>query len=67
MLIYNSLNCNEHNMSYIKMIEIQKKSQKGEITKDVYINEMYNYHRILFNYSEFIRDTDIKKLKYYFK
>lgn len=49
------------------MIEIQKKYQKGEITKDVYINEMYNYHRILFNYSEFIRDTDIKKLKYYFK
>ena len=45
------------------MIEIQKKYQKGEITKDVYINEMYNYHRILFNYSEFICNNDIKKIE----
>jgi len=36
---------------------------EGKITKSEYINQMYNHHKKLFEYSEFIKNTDIGKIE----
>ncbi|WP_321422005.1 FkbM family methyltransferase [uncultured Methanobacterium sp.] len=35
----------------------------GEITKEKYIQDMYQIHKTLFEYSKFLKDTDIKKIE----
>ena len=42
---------------------IKQKFKDGKIDRMEYINTMYNYHKMLFEYSEFIKDTDIKKIE----
>lgn len=42
---------------------LKQKFKEGKIEKQDYRNRMYNFHKILFDYSEFLRDTDIKKIE----
>ena len=42
---------------------IKQKYKQGKIRITDYRNSIYNFHKILFNYSEFITDTDIKKIE----
>jgi len=42
---------------------LKKKFQEGKIEKMDYRYRMYNYHKILFDYSEFLKDTDINKIE----
>lgn len=42
---------------------LKQRYKKGFISKPNYINKMYNVHKILFDYSEFIKETDISKIE----
>ena len=42
---------------------LKAKFKKGDISKMDYRDCMYDFHKILFDYSEFIKDTDIKKIE----
>jgi len=42
---------------------LKHKFKEGKIEKQAYRNSMYNYHKILFDYSELLKDTDIKKIE----
>jgi FkbM family methyltransferase len=42
---------------------LKQKFREGKIERIKYINSMYNYHKILFDYSEFLNGTDIKKIE----
>jgi len=42
---------------------LKQEFKEGKIERMDYINRMYNYHKILFAYSEFLKDTDIKKIE----
>lgn len=42
---------------------LKQEFKEGKIERMEYINKMYNYHKILFDYSEFLKDTDIKKIE----
>lgn len=46
-----------------QLYSIKQKFKKGKIKRMDYRNSIYNYHEILFDYSEFITDTDIKKIE----
>lgn len=48
-------------MDDLKSLNIRHK--KGHISKPEYINKMYNIHKVLFDYSEFIENTDISKIE----
>ena len=47
----------------MKLDEIQKKFNDGTIDKPNYIKEMYGVHNELFNYSEWIKRTDVTKIE----
>lgn len=48
----------------MKLLEIKKKYYKKQITKSVFIKKIYNkYHHSLFEYSDLIRKTDVKKIE----
>lgn len=42
---------------------LKQEFKEGKILKQDYRNRMYNYHKILFDYSEFLKYTDIKKIE----
>jgi FkbM family methyltransferase len=42
---------------------LKAKFKKGKIEKMDYRDSMYDFHKILFDYSEFIKTTDIKKIE----
>lgn len=46
-----------------KIIELKKRFKKGKVNKNDYIDKMFEVHSILFQYSEFIKDTDIKNVE----
>jgi len=43
--------------------ELKNKFENGLIQKPEYIKKIYDFHRILFDYAEFIKNTDIKKIE----
>ena len=45
------------------MKKIKKNFVEGKITKQEYIHQMYSQHKKLFEYSEFMKNTDIKKIE----
>src|SRR5437016_2249883 len=47
----------------MSLSEIKKRFAAGEITKADYIDRMHKVHRTLFEYSQFIRTTDIAKIE----
>ena len=44
-------------------LKIKEEFLQGKITKPEYIHKMYSQHKKLFEYSEFIKNTDIKKIE----
>ena len=46
-----------------KLILLKKNFLTEKISKQEFIKEMYKFHKILFEYSEFISNTDIKKIE----
>jgi FkbM family methyltransferase len=49
--------------SISQLHSIKQKFKQGKIERMDYRNSIYNFHKILFDYSEFITDTDIKKIE----
>lgn len=47
----------------MKLDTIAKQFQTGAVDKQEYIARMYNIHKTLFNYAEYLRDTDISKIE----
>lgn len=47
----------------MKLIDIEEKYRNDEINKQEYIQIMHNMHNSLFEYTEFIKDKDIKKIE----
>jgi FkbM family methyltransferase len=47
----------------MSLSEIKKRFAAGEITKSTYIDQMHELHRSLFDYSRFLRHTDIAKIE----
>jgi len=46
----------------MKLLELRNQYYKKKITKSKFIKEIYNkYHHLLFEYSDLIKQTDIKK------
>ena len=45
------------------MNDLKKKFKEGNISKADFIKSMYEYHKTLFEYSKFIKNTDIKKIE----
>ena len=45
------------------MEKLKKDFVEGKITKADYIHQMYSQHKKLFEYSEFIKNTDIRKIE----
>jgi FkbM family methyltransferase len=43
--------------------KLKKEFVEGKITKANYIHQMYSQHKKLFEYSKFIKNTDIKKIE----
>ena len=48
---------------FVKLKKLKQEFIEGKITKSEYINQMYNHHKKLFEYSEFIKNTDIGKIE----
>ena len=46
----------------MNLIEIVEKYQSGGIYKSEYIRKMHDIHRMLFEYADYIRDTDIHSI-----
>jgi len=42
---------------------LKQEFKEGKIERMDYRNRMYNFHKILFDYSDFLKDTDIKKIE----
>jgi len=42
---------------------LKQEFKEGKIDKQDFRNRMYNFHKILFDYSEYLKDTDIKKIE----
>ena len=47
----------------MSLFDIKSKYQSGAISKSEYIAQMYKLHKQLFEYSQFIRDTDIASIE----
>ena len=47
----------------MNIIELQKKYEDGRISKQDYIADMYRYHHALYDYSDYIKKTDISKIE----
>lgn len=47
----------------MKLNDLEKSFKKGTISKPEYIKKMYEVHDYLFEYSEFIKSRDIKKIE----
>jgi len=47
----------------MSLVNIKEQYKIGTITKEKYIESMYNLHKILFEYSMYIENTDIKKIE----
>lgn len=47
----------------MKLKEVAVEYESGRIAKEDYIKEMHEIHRVLFEYSEYIRGTDIKSIE----
>jgi FkbM family methyltransferase len=45
------------------LTNLKSEYRKGNIKKAVYINKMYNIHSVLFEYADFIKDTDISRIE----
>jgi FkbM family methyltransferase len=45
------------------IVELKKKYKKGLITKPEYIRKMHEFHKMLFAYSGFIKNTDIQSIE----
>lgn len=45
------------------MEKLKKEFVEGKITKPDYIHQMYSQHKKLFEYSKFIKNTDIRKIE----
>jgi FkbM family methyltransferase len=46
-----------------KLIEVKQKYKEGKIDKWKFIDEMYNIHAYLFDYAEFLKDTNISLIE----
>jgi len=47
----------------MKLQDIKNAFIQNQIEKSAYIDQMYNIHEVLFDYSEFIKNTDIQKIE----
>lgn len=47
----------------MNIVELQKKYEDGHISKQDYITDMYKYHHALYDYSDYIKKTDISKIE----
>lgn len=47
----------------MSLIAHRDKFQTGQISKETYIDVMYNFHAFLFEYSQFIKNTDISHIE----
>jgi len=47
----------------MKLKDIKNAFSQNQIEKSAYIDQMYNIHEVLFDYSEFIKNTDIQKIE----
>lgn len=47
----------------MNLLETQLSYQSGLLKKQQYIDEMYQFHQWLFEYSQFLRETDIAKIE----
>ncbi len=44
-------------------MDVKKEYEKGHCSKPEYIEKMYQIHAVLFQYSEFIKNTDIRQIE----
>ena len=47
----------------MSLLETKLKYQSGLLEKPQYIDEMYQFHQGLFEYSQFLKETDIIKIE----
>lgn len=49
-------------MYFNKLVQLNTEFKNGNISKEDYIEKMHDVHKILFDYTEFIKNTDIKRI-----
>lgn len=47
----------------MSIVRLKEQFRRGEIEKPDYIVKMHEYHSVLFEYSKFLRNTDIEKIE----
>jgi len=47
----------------MKLLDRKQHYHSGQINKQQYIDEMYQFHQLLFDYSELLKDTDIASIR----
>ncbi|MDB9431947.1 FkbM family methyltransferase [Microcystis aeruginosa] len=47
----------------MKLLDRKQNYHLGQINKQQYIDEMYQFHQLLFDYSELLKDTDIASIR----